>query len=167
MMNSLRSSTVALFTQLGCGHWQPLCINHRLQQCLGVQFFPVHHWSPHLPERGPHRQERHHCWLPAVLIDPINRRFSHGSRLGRPLSRVCPSTNTHFLSYLTNIHSARPWSYDNEQFTYPVMQLPSKTEKWIVKETVDGVEKEVEVEIGVYEEPKKLFYFAPKVVLQW
>jgi hypothetical protein len=46
------------------------------------------------------------------------------------------------------------------------MQLPPKKEIRIVKKIVDGEEKEVEIEVEVYEEPKKLFNFAPRVVLR-
>lgn len=46
------------------------------------------------------------------------------------------------------------------------MQLPPKKEMRIVKKIVDGEEKEVEMEVAVFEKPKKLFLFAPKVVLR-
>lgn len=45
------------------------------------------------------------------------------------------------------------------------MQLPSKKQKRVIKKVVEGEEIEVEVEVEVDEEPKKLFNFAPKVVL--
>jgi hypothetical protein len=46
------------------------------------------------------------------------------------------------------------------------MQIPPKKEMRVVKEIVDGEEKDVETEVDVYEVPKKLFLFAPKVVLR-
>jgi len=60
-------------------------------------------------------------------------------------------------------HSARPWSYDGME-TYPVPKLPLKKQTQILTKIVDGEEKEVETEVEVYEQPKKLFLFAPKVV---
>jgi hypothetical protein len=45
------------------------------------------------------------------------------------------------------------------------MQLPPKKEKRMVKKVVDGEETIEEIEVEVYEEQKKLFNFAPKVVL--
>ena len=46
------------------------------------------------------------------------------------------------------------------------MQLPPKKEMRVVKKIVDGEEVDVEVEVDVFETPKKLFLFAPKVVLR-
>lgn len=46
------------------------------------------------------------------------------------------------------------------------MKFPPKKEKRIVKKIVDGVERDVEVEVEVDEILKKLFCFAPKVVLR-
>jgi hypothetical protein len=46
------------------------------------------------------------------------------------------------------------------------MQLPPKKEIQIVKKIVDREEKEVEIEVEVYKELKKLFIFAPRVVLR-
>jgi len=46
------------------------------------------------------------------------------------------------------------------------MQLPSKKETRIVKKLVNGEEMDVEIEVDVVETPKKLFLFAPKVVLR-
>ena len=48
------------------------------------------------------------------------------------------------------------------------MQLPPKREKQIVRTIVDGNEgeREVVIEIDVYEKLKRLFLFAQKVVLQ-
>jgi hypothetical protein len=48
--------------------------------------------------------------------------------------------------------------------TYPVLKLPPKKQTQILTKIVDGEEKEVETEVEVYEKPKKLFLFAPKVV---
>jgi len=45
------------------------------------------------------------------------------------------------------------------------MQLLPKKENRIIKKIVDGEETTEEIEVEVYEEPKKLFNFAPKVVL--
>jgi len=47
------------------------------------------------------------------------------------------------------------------------MPLPPKKETCVVKEFIDGEEKNVEIEVKIYEEPKKLFTFAPKVVLRY
>jgi hypothetical protein len=46
------------------------------------------------------------------------------------------------------------------------MQLPPKKEIQIVKKIVDGEEKEVEDRSGNPRRAKKLFLFAPKVVLR-
>ena len=72
----------------------------------------------------------------------------------------------HVMYPLLTCNLARAWSYDNVP-TYPIMQLPPKKEMRIVKKIVDGEEKEVEMEVAVFEKPKKLFLFAPKVVLRW
>ena len=61
-------------------------------------------------------------------------------------------------------HLARPWSYDNMQ-TYPVLKLPLKKQTQILTKIVDGEEVEVETEVEVHDKLKKLFLFAPKVVL--
>jgi hypothetical protein len=50
--------------------------------------------------------------------------------------------------------------------TYPVIPLPPKKEIWVVKEFINGEERDIEIEVEIYEEPKKLFTFAPKVVLR-
>ncbi|PPQ81460.1 hypothetical protein CVT24_001449 [Panaeolus cyanescens] len=54
----------------------------------------------------------------------------------------------------------RSWSYDNLK-TYPIMQLPPKKIKKTERQLIDGVEQDVEVEVEVYEERKRLFLFAP------
>jgi hypothetical protein len=54
--------------------------------------------------------------------------------------------------------SARSWSYDNFK-TYPMMQLP---ETRIERQIVDGVEKDVQVQ--VMQPTKPLFLFAEKEV---
>ncbi|KAF8807136.1 hypothetical protein BYT27DRAFT_7100236 [Phlegmacium glaucopus] len=56
----------------------------------------------------------------------------------------------------------RSWSYDNFK-TYPVMQLPPKKVKQMQKQIIDGEEREVEVEVEVVEERKRLFIFAPSL----
>ncbi|KAF9046678.1 hypothetical protein BJ165DRAFT_1527750 [Panaeolus papilionaceus] len=54
----------------------------------------------------------------------------------------------------------RSWSYDNLK-TYPIMQLPPKKIKTTEIQVIDGVAQEVEVEVEIYEERKRLFLFAP------
>jgi len=58
----------------------------------------------------------------------------------------------------------RSWSYDN-LVTYPIMQLPPKKEKRVERRFVDGVEKEVEIEVELPPAPlKRLFLFPGKDV---
>lgn len=58
---------------------------------------------------------------------------------------------------------ARSWSYDNScSKTYPIMPIPEKREKRMERQTVNGVQVDVEVEVLL--EPKKLFNFAPTMV---
>jgi len=38
---------------------------------------------------------------------------------------------------------------------------------WVVKKFIDGEEKDVEIEVEIYEESKKLFTFSSKIVLQY
>ncbi|CAA7261507.1 unnamed protein product [Cyclocybe aegerita] len=54
----------------------------------------------------------------------------------------------------------RSWSYDNVK-TYPIMQLPPKTIKKVETQLIDGEERQVEVEVEVPQERKRLFLFAP------
>ncbi|KAH9480313.1 hypothetical protein JR316_0006911 [Psilocybe cubensis] len=58
------------------------------------------------------------------------------------------------------VETTRSWSYDNVK-TYDMMPIPLKKVKKMEKRIVDGVEVEEEVEVEVYEEPKRLFLFAP------
>ncbi|KAI0079528.1 hypothetical protein K474DRAFT_626252 [Panus rudis PR-1116 ss-1] len=53
---------------------------------------------------------------------------------------------------------ARSWSYSDVR-TYPILTIP-KIEKRKEKRMVDGVEREVEVEVEVFPERKRLFLFA-------
>jgi len=58
----------------------------------------------------------------------------------------------------------RSWSYDN-LVTYPIMRLPPKKEKRMERRFVDGVEKDVEVEVELPMPPiKRLFLFPGKEV---
>lgn len=57
--------------------------------------------------------------------------------------------------------SVRSWSYDNVR-TYPVMMPPPKKEKRIITRVIDGETKEVEVEVEVTPQVKRLFLFAGK-----
>lgn len=59
--------------------------------------------------------------------------------------------------------SVRSWSYDNVR-TYPVMMPPPKKEKRIVTRVIDGETEEVEVEVEVTPQVKRLFLFAGKEV---
>jgi len=76
-------------------------------------------------------------------------------------------------SYLSVFHvsltisslTARSWSYDNVK-TYPIMELPPKKVKRLETQLIDGEECQVEVEVEVHEERKRLFLFAPKVIVR-
>jgi hypothetical protein len=59
----------------------------------------------------------------------------------------------------------QPWSYDNVEM-YPVMKLLVKKEKQTFKIIFGDEEKELEIEVEVFQAPKRLFNFAPKVILQ-
>ena len=51
------------------------------------------------------------------------------------------------------------WTYKSNQPLYPILDLP-KIEKRIVREVgLDGVEREVEIEVKVPRERKRLFMF--------
>jgi len=54
----------------------------------------------------------------------------------------------------------RSWSYDNVK-TYPIMQLPPKKVKKLETQIVNGEERQIEVEVEIPEERKRLFNFAP------
>ena len=74
------------------------------------------------------------------------------------------------LSLLTSFPSnlsltARSWSYDNVK-TYPIMQLPLKKVKKLETHVVNGEERQVEVEVEIAEERKRLFLFAPTRISQ-
>ncbi|PSR72263.1 hypothetical protein PHLCEN_2v11855 [Hermanssonia centrifuga] len=56
--------------------------------------------------------------------------------------------------------SGQSWSYKDQ--TYPIMQLPPKREKRIERRMVDGVERDVVVEVMVVPERKRLFLFPGK-----
>ncbi|KDR82793.1 hypothetical protein GALMADRAFT_134348 [Galerina marginata CBS 339.88] len=58
------------------------------------------------------------------------------------------------------VENTRSWSYDNVK-TYEIMPIPPKKVKKMEKQVVNGQEKEVEVEVEVFEERKRLFLFAP------
>ncbi|KAF8811553.1 hypothetical protein BYT27DRAFT_6441540 [Phlegmacium glaucopus] len=59
-----------------------------------------------------------------------------------------------WIKRITNLKDTHSWSYDNASI-YTIMRLPSKKEKWMKKQIVDGVEGEVEVD----EPLKRLFPF--------
>ena len=61
----------------------------------------------------------------------------------------------------TDAFPARSWSYDN-LMTYPVMPPTMRKEKRIQRQVVDGVEKDVEVEVQVTQPFKQLFLFSGK-----
>jgi hypothetical protein len=46
------------------------------------------------------------------------------------------------------------------------MQLPPKKVKKIERQIVDGEEQDVEIEVEVHEERKRLFLFAPTVIMR-
>ncbi|KAM5535015.1 hypothetical protein V8D89_011388, partial [Ganoderma adspersum] len=56
-------------------------------------------------------------------------------------------------------NGARTRSYSSETFTYPIMRFAPKKEKRIERRLVDGVERDVEVEVLVEEPIKRLFLF--------
>ncbi|THH30540.1 hypothetical protein EUX98_g3654 [Antrodiella citrinella] len=58
----------------------------------------------------------------------------------------------------------RSWSY-SDLLTYPIMQLPAKKEKRIERRIVDGQMVDVEVEVEVFPERKRLFNFPAKTSL--
>jgi hypothetical protein len=58
---------------------------------------------------------------------------------------------------------ARSWSYDNLK-TYPIMQLPPKKETRIETQIIDGVERQVKVEVEVTPPVKRLFLFPGKEI---
>ncbi|KAH8096994.1 hypothetical protein BXZ70DRAFT_1065753 [Cristinia sonorae] len=55
----------------------------------------------------------------------------------------------------------RSWSY-SDLLTYPIMELPFKKEKRIEKRVVGGKEVEIEVEVEIIPERKRLFLFPGK-----
>ncbi|KAI1790195.1 hypothetical protein LXA43DRAFT_891550 [Ganoderma leucocontextum] len=56
-------------------------------------------------------------------------------------------------------NASRTRSYSSETFTYPIMRVAPKKEKRMERRLVDGVEREVEVEVLVEEPIKRLFLF--------
>jgi hypothetical protein len=79
---------------------------------------------------------------------------------GRAVLRVS-SIGYIFLHFYLFSSPARAWSYDNV-LTYPCMVPPVRTEKCLEKRVVDGVEREVEVEVEL--PLKRLFLFPGKEV---
>jgi hypothetical protein len=73
-----------------------------------------------------------------------------------------------FRTILLNINThisllARPWSYENFK-TYPMMQLPPKKETRIERQVVNGIEKDVQVQVEIMPHTKPLFLFCEKDV---
>ncbi|KAG5223166.1 hypothetical protein IMY05_C1295000400 [Salix suchowensis] len=63
--------------------------------------------------------------------------------------------------YKRPVIETRSWSYDNVP-TYQPMKMPPSIEKRKVKQIVDGVEKEVTIEVEVENNGKRLFNFPDK-----
>ncbi|KDQ32439.1 hypothetical protein PLEOSDRAFT_1111152 [Pleurotus ostreatus PC15] len=63
--------------------------------------------------------------------------------------------------YRRPVIETRSWSYDNVP-TYQPMKMPPSIEKRKVKQMVDGVEKEVTIEVEVENNGKRLFNFPDK-----
>ncbi|KAG0701394.1 hypothetical protein DFH29DRAFT_1000250 [Suillus ampliporus] len=92
-------------------------------------------------------------------------------RLSKPLSRhpseisedsiLSDSTSESLAPTSRPAQQTRAWSYDNMK-TYPVMMPPAKKEKRIERRMVDGVVREVEVEVEVVQPLKRLFLFPGK-----
>ncbi|CCM06495.1 uncharacterized protein FIBRA_08765 [Fibroporia radiculosa] len=53
----------------------------------------------------------------------------------------------------------RGWSYSDDTMTFPILQLPRKKEKRMVRRIVDGEERDVEEEVEIIEPLKRLFLF--------
>jgi hypothetical protein len=66
-----------------------------------------------------------------------------------------------YYGYLTELFTARSWSYDNVT-TYPVMPMPRRKEIRYERRVVDGVATVVETEVEVQPELKRLFLFPGK-----
>ena len=91
--------------------------------------------------------------------------YSVSSRSTRsPLARQPSESSTHSAwneqcdSPSRPTQQTRSWSYDNVK-TYPVMMPTPKKEKRIVKQVVDGEERDVEIEVEVTPHLKRLFIF--------
>jgi len=85
-----------------------------------------------------------------------------------PLSTTVDDTNQDICASFTLRRptvETRSWSYDNIK-TYPMMQAPPKKVKQVETQIIDGEEREVEVEVEVHETPKRLFLFAPTVIVR-
>jgi hypothetical protein len=86
---------------------------------------------------------------------PAPRRPNVESKLSLFFHLLCvPNAKPSFAS-------ARSWSYDN-LMTYPVMQPPSRREKRIQRQVVNGEERDIEVEVEVTQSFKQLFLFSGK-----
>ncbi|KAL0961317.1 hypothetical protein HGRIS_006275 [Hohenbuehelia grisea] len=93
------------------------------------------------------------------LAQPAETSDSKSAKTSKSADRS--ESDALFPSFSRPTFETRSWSYDNVM-TYPVMQVPAKKVKKVVKQVVDGVEQSVEVEVD--EEPKRLFLFADTVV---
>ena len=105
---------------------------------------------------------------------PLSRTSNSDSReeirtsftLKRPTIESSSSSLSVFHASLAiSLFTARSWSYDNVK-TYPIMELPPKKVKKLETQIIDGEECQVEVEVEVHEERKRLFLFAPKVIVR-
>ncbi|KAG1745938.1 uncharacterized protein EDB91DRAFT_1080180 [Suillus paluster] len=110
--------------------------------------------------------------VPDVVLTRNNSSMgSLSQRLSKPLSRhPSEASEDSILSDSASESlgpSSRPapqtraWSYDNMK-TYPVMMPPAKKERRIEHRMVDGVIKEVEVEVEIVQPLKRLFLFPGK-----
>ncbi|KZP07871.1 hypothetical protein FIBSPDRAFT_939291 [Athelia psychrophila] len=92
---------------------------------------------------------------PESISSPLQCHVSKVSEEGARTTKSVPPTSRRPVT------ETRPWSYEN-MLTYPAMPRPSQKElrmQWCI---VDGVEREIEVEVDVTQPLKRLFLFADK-----
>ncbi|KZP33452.1 hypothetical protein FIBSPDRAFT_881649 [Athelia psychrophila] len=92
---------------------------------------------------------------PESISSPLQRHTSEVSEEGARTTKSVPPTSRRPVT------ETRSWSYDN-MLTYPAMPRPSQKELRMQRCIVDGVEREIEVEVDVTQPLKRLFLFADK-----